>query len=71
MHTLEQPMTNNERGFYVGIEMHQYLGESAMEGNKIVYMLPISCISVNSTKQPTVLSNTCAFQYHLASTIAQ
>jgi hypothetical protein len=70
-HTLEQPMANNECGFYVMWAMHQYLGGNMTEGNQMVCMLHISCISVNSTKHTTILSNTCAFRYHLASTTAQ
>jgi hypothetical protein len=47
-HKLEQPMANNGSGFYVMWVMHQYLGGSSKEGNKMVSKLPISCISVNS-----------------------
>jgi hypothetical protein len=50
-HTLEQPVANNECRFCVMWAMHQYLGESTTEGNKMVCMFLISCISVNSTKK--------------------
>jgi len=46
--------------------MHKSLSNNAMEENRMVHMLPISCISVNSTKDTTVLANTFAFGYHLA-----
>jgi hypothetical protein len=70
-HTLEQPIANKECRFYVTGTMQQYLGMSTTEGNKMVCMLPISCILVNSTKHTTVLASTCAFRYHLASTTLQ
>jgi len=60
MESLEQPMANNKCGFYVMWTKYQYLSRSTEEGNnKMVCMLPISCISVNSTKQSNVLSYLC------------
>ena len=66
MHILEQPMANNECKFYVMWAMHKSLSNNAMEENRMVHMLPISCMSINSTKDTTVLANTFAFGYHLA-----
>jgi hypothetical protein len=50
METLEQLMANNKCGFYLMWAMHQYLGRSTNERSEMMSMLPISCISVNSTK---------------------
>jgi hypothetical protein len=60
MQILDQPRVIKECRFYLMLAMHQYLYVS-ISGDKIVCMLPISCISVNSSKHPSVLSNTCAF----------
>jgi hypothetical protein len=67
-HTLHQPTTNKEHRLYVIWAKNQYLDESMVEGNEMVYMLYIPCISVNSIKHITILSNTCVFRYHPTST---
>ena len=59
--TLDQPMGNNECGFYVMWAMLVYFGARTDKGDKMVCMLPISI----------VLSYICASQYHLASITAQ
>jgi len=71
LETLEQPEANNECGFYVICAMLIYLGGKSSHVDELVCMLPISFISVNSTKWSTVLSYSCAFRYHLSWTTAQ
>jgi len=44
-HTLDQPVANNEGGFYVMWAMHQYLGGNMTEGNQMVCMLHISYVT--------------------------
>jgi hypothetical protein len=50
MKTLEQPMANNECGFYIMWAVLYYLGGRSSHVDTLVCMLPISFISVNSTK---------------------
>jgi hypothetical protein len=59
--TLDQPMGNNECGFYVMWAMLKYFGAKTNKGDDMVYRHPISI----------VLSYVCASQYHLASITAQ
>ena len=53
MDTLEQPMANNECGFYIMWTMYHYIGGKTKTSDELVCILPISCISI---KQITVFS---------------
>lgn len=57
--TLDHAMANDECEFHIS------------EENKMVHVLPISSISINSTKHTALMYNTDAFRYYLASIIAQ
>ena len=47
---LSQPAENNECGFYVMRAMLRYIGGKSEEADKLVYIIPISFMSViNST----------------------
>ena len=59
--TLDQPMENNECGFYVMWAMLVYFGAKTHKGDEMVRRLPISI----------VLSYVCAPQYYLALITAQ
>ena len=50
MKTLRQPAGNNECGFYVMWAMLRYLGVKSEATDALVCIIPISFISVNSTK---------------------
>ena len=65
LETLKQSVGNNERGFYVMWAMLRYLGERSEKIDDLVCIIPISFISVNSTKRSVVFSYICAFRYYL------
>lgn len=46
---LEQPMGNNECGFYVMWVMLQYVGGKAIKQDQFVCIIPISFVSVNNS----------------------
>jgi hypothetical protein len=48
--TLKQPAGNNECGFYVIWARLRYLGRKSDETDDLVCIIPISFISINSTK---------------------
>ena len=50
LETLDQPAGNNECGFYVMWAMLRYLGIKLEATDALVCIIPISFISVNSTK---------------------
>jgi hypothetical protein len=54
LETLKQPARNNECGFYVMWAMIRYLGGKLDVVDDLVCIIPISFISVNSTKRSTV-----------------
>jgi hypothetical protein len=51
--------------------MHQYHGANTSEGDKMMCILSISSVLVNSTKQIILLSNIYVFWCYLASTAMQ
>ena len=53
LETLDQPAGNNECGFYVDVKSEAT--------NALTCIIPISFISVNSTKRSTYFSNISAF----------
>ena len=59
LETLEQPMANNECRFYIMWAMLHYLRGKTKEGDEMVCMLHILCISVNSMKRSTVVLHLC------------
>jgi hypothetical protein len=61
LETLNQPVGNNECGFYVIWAMLLYLDIKLEQADALVCTIPISFISVNSTKRSTVISYICAF----------
>ena len=50
LETLDQPAGNNECGFYEMWAMLRYLGIKSEVADDLVCIIPISFISVNSTK---------------------
>ena len=46
---LKQPTGNNECGFYVMWTMLRYIGGKSEEADKLVYIIPISSMFVNSS----------------------
>ena len=50
LETLDQPVGNNECGFYVMWAMLRYLGVKSEAADALVCIIPISFIYVNSTK---------------------
>jgi hypothetical protein len=50
LETLNQPAGNNECGFYIMWAMLRYLGIKSEVADDLVCIIPISFISVNSTK---------------------
>ena len=50
LETLDQPAGNNECGFYVMCAMLRYLGVKSEAADALVCIVPISFISINSTK---------------------
>ena len=50
LETLDQPTGNNECGFYIMWAMLHYLGVKSEATEALVCIIPISFISVNSTK---------------------
>ena len=46
---LSQPTENNECGFYVMWAMLRYIGGKSEEADKLVCIIPISFMSVNSS----------------------
>ena len=50
LETQDQPAGNNECGFYVMWVMFHYLGVKSEAADHLVCIIPISFISVNSTK---------------------
>ena len=65
LETLDQPAGNNECGFYVMWAMLRYLGVKAEAADALVCIIPISFISINSTKRSTYFSNISAFRNQL------
>ena len=61
LETLDQPAGNNECGFYVMWAMLRYLGIKSVAADALVCIIPISFISVNSTKRSTYFSNISTF----------
>ena len=59
---LDQPAGNNECGFYVMWAMLRYLGVKSEAADALVCIIPISFISVNSTKRSAYFSNISAFR---------
>jgi hypothetical protein len=59
--TLKQSVGNNECGFYVTWAMLRYLDGKSNIANASMCIIPISFISVNSTKRSTVFSYICVF----------
>ena len=50
LETLNQPVRNNDCGFYIMWAMLRYLGVKSEATDALVCIIPISYISVNSTK---------------------
>ena len=50
LETLDQPAGNNECGFYVMWAMLRYLDVKSEVADALVCIIPISFISINSTK---------------------
>ena len=50
LETLDQPAENNEYGFYIMWAMLRYLDVKSEAADALVCIIPISFISVNSTK---------------------
>ena len=61
LETLDQPAGNNEYGFYIMWAMLRYLGVKSEAANALVCIIPISFISVNSTKRYNYFSNISTF----------
>ena len=61
LETLDQPTGNNECGFYIIWAMLRYLGVKSEAADALMCIIPISFISVNSTKRSTYLFNISAF----------